>query len=215
MEAIEVSETQVEERLSEIEEDQDLDGHEFEVETRLYFLAPPDAISEFQQVRSEFHQRLDGCLIHLVFTHKDMKSGGKAVNGKAVKVPAMWQDLYGAHALVIIRASIWDRFENGTLEARHLGRLFDHELCHIDWDGMKRAVKILEAPHEFPQVITRWGVDENDPLQRAIAEQLELDLDEPGHHRVTFAMVAGGESDAADAGGENGTSVRSDAASMA
>lgn len=45
MEAIEVSETQVEERPSDTEEDQDLDEHEFEVETRLYFLAPPDAIS--------------------------------------------------------------------------------------------------------------------------------------------------------------------------
>jgi hypothetical protein len=35
MEAIEVSETQVEERPSDTEEDQDLDEHEFEVETRL------------------------------------------------------------------------------------------------------------------------------------------------------------------------------------
>lgn len=160
-----------------VEDDQDMDQHDFEAEAKTWYLAPPEAASELQRIRNDFHSpRLDGCSIRLVFTHKDMKRDGKPVNGKAVKVPGMWKDLYGAAALVIIRASIWARYEREQLDANFLGRLLDHELCHLEWDGMKQSVKVVEAPHEFPQVIQRWGIDADDPLQQAIAEQLAMDL---------------------------------------
>lgn len=167
--------------LGEIEDedgDDGLDEHPH-IDFCEYWFAPPEAAAIVQAVRHEHHSpRLDGCPIRVLLTLKPLRVRGNEAAAICQKANPILRDLLGGVLVfIVIRQSVWNRFVNGEMSEQQMQRLADHELCHIEWDGEKERVTLREPPHEFPEIIERWGADPLDPLTRAIAKQLRLGLE--------------------------------------
>ena len=119
-----------------------------------YEQAPRSVVNLVEAIINEYHPRLSGADIVILFKDEATKKGGKLVLGTAKKAPAILRAYEDLHFLIILAKDRWD-----LMTAPQRRALIDHELCHCVIDYEREFTSI--RPHdieEFNEILDRHGL---------------------------------------------------------
>lgn len=163
---------------------EDKDAGSVEFDGPKFEKAPLELASMLQVLRDRHHKRLGSCGVWALLHDGGMKYQGEDVDAKVAKSSPRERCLIKAltdgvrvDAFILVRREHWEDHLAGRVTKKDMDRLIDHELCHLDWDSEKEALSLKAAPHEFPDIVKRYGVDERFPLLAAVKNALQLAFD--------------------------------------